>query len=244
MHGAARVNFEHLDTAALAALDAQLTRETSPRWDGFYADRARPCGFFGTAPDESLHGWLEDGRIPRPGATATPAALDLGCGNGRNAVFLAQQGFAVTGVDFSAQAVAWAQERAAAADVPLTLHQISVFDAPVATGRFALVVDSGCFHHIAPHRRAGYVQLVDHALAPGGLFALTCFRPEGGSGLSDEQVYERGSLGGGLGYTEAELRQHWGHALNILELRQMQTPAAGSGLFGEPFLWVMLARKR
>jgi hypothetical protein len=102
-----------MDPAALAALDAQLTRETGPRWDGFYADRARPCGFFGRAPDESLHGWLQDGRIPRPGATATPAALDLGCGNGRNAVFLAQQGFAVTGVDFSAQAVAWAQRSSA-----------------------------------------------------------------------------------------------------------------------------------
>lgn len=238
------VNFTHLDATAIAALDAQLTSESSPRWDRFYADRARPCGFFGTAPDESLHGWLMDGRIARPGTTAPHTALDLGCGNGRNAVFLAQQGFEVTGVDFSPQAIAWAQQRAAEAGVALTLHNQSVFDAPVATGRFALVVDSGCFHHMAPHRRAGYVQLVHDSLAPGGLFALTCFRPEGGSGLTDAQVYERGSLGGGLGYTEDELRQHWGSTLSILELRQMYAPAAGSGLFGEPFLWVMLAQRR
>ncbi|KPF68156.1 hypothetical protein IP84_10385 [beta proteobacterium AAP99] len=234
------MNFEHLDAAAL---DAQLTRETSPRWDAFYADRARPCGFFGTAPDESLHGWLESGRIPRPGATAPRAALDLGCGNGRNAVFLAQQGFAVTGVDYSATAIRWATERAAAAGATLKLRCENVFALDLPAGGFDLIYDSGCFHHIAPHRRACYVQLVHDALRPGGLFALTCFRPEGGSGLTDAQVYERGSLGGGLGYTEAQLRQHWGSALDILELRQMQKPAAGSGLFGEPFLWVMLAQK-
>jgi SAM-dependent methyltransferase len=158
-------------------------------------------------------------------------------------VFLAQRGFAVTGVDFSPEAIAWAQQRAAEAGMALSLITSSVFDAPVPEGEFELVVDSGCFHHLPPHRRAGYVQRVHRALAPGGHLALTCFRPEGGSGLSDAQVYERGTLGGGLGYTEAELRQHWSSALQILELRPMRKPAEGSGVFGEAFLWVMLGRK-
>jgi len=36
-----------------------------------------------------------------------------------------------------------------------------------------------------------------------------CFRPEGGSGYTDQQVYERASLGGGLGYSEDRLRAMW-----------------------------------
>jgi hypothetical protein len=106
-----------------------------------------------------------------------------------------------------------------------------------------LIYDSGCFHHIAPHRRAQYVDLVINALRPGRWFGLTCFRPEGGSGLTDEQVYDRGTLGGGLGYTEERLREIWSRDLQVRSIRQMKKPSDDSGLFGETFLWVMLAQK-
>lgn len=67
-------------------------------------------------------------------------------------------------------------------------------------------------------------------------------RPEGGSGLTDQQVYERASLGGGLGYTADQLRGRWDRPpFSLSELRQM-TKAAGP-CFGEDFLWVLLARK-
>jgi hypothetical protein len=108
---------------------------------------------------------------------------------------------------------------------------------------YAPVYDSGCFHHIAPHRRRGYVDLVVRALKPGGWFGLTCFRPEGGSGYSDEEVYERGSMGGGLGYTEERLREIWSAGLEVRLVRQMNKPDAGSALFGESFLWALLAQK-
>jgi predicted methyltransferase len=49
-----------------------------------------------------------------------------------------------------------------------------------------------------PHRRQDYAALVHRALKPGGSYGLVCFRPEGGSGYTDQQVYERGSLGGML----------------------------------------------
>ena len=81
------------------------------------------------------------------------------------------------------------------------------------------------------------------ALRPGGWFGLTCFRPEGGSGYSDDEVYARRSLGGGLGYTEQQLRTIWSDGLQVRVLRQMEKPSAQSGLFGERFLWVLLAQK-
>jgi hypothetical protein len=83
--------------------------------------------------------------------------------------------------------------------------------------------DSGCFHHLPPHRRKDYAELVGSALKPGGSYGLVCFRPEGGSGYTDQQVYERASLGGGLGYSEDRLRALWDTApFSLRVLRQMK----------------------
>jgi hypothetical protein len=56
-------------------------------------------------------------------------------------------------------------------------------------------------------------------------------------------VYERRSLGGGLGYTEERLRQIWSAGLEVRVVRQMEKHDAAGGLFGEDFLWVLLAQK-
>lgn len=230
--------FEGLTPTALAALDASLSAaDDRRRWAAFYADRAKPCVFFGAAPDESLAGWIEDGLL-RPGR-----AIDLGCGNGRNAVFLARQGFSVQAVDYAETAVAWARDRIAAAGVAVSVMHRNVFDLALPAGAYDLVYDSGCFHHIAPHRRRQYVERVVSALRPGGHLGLTCFRPEGGSGYSDDEVYERRSMGGGLGYTEERLREVWSSGLQVRVIRPMLKPGAESGLFGESFLWALLAQK-
>jgi SAM-dependent methyltransferase len=220
-----------------AALDALFQDHQAEWWDRFYRQRDRPVPFFTDAPDEHLWQAVQQGWVP-PGR-----ALDLGCGQGRNAIFLARQGFAVQAVDLSGEALGQAREKARAAGVSVTWTEASVFDLALAPGGVDLVCDSGCFHHLPPHRRADYVALVSQALKPGGWLALACFRPEGGSGLSDEQVYQRRSLGGGLGYSEAQLRAVWAGPLQIHRLRPMQSPAPGSGLFGLPFLWALLARR-
>ncbi len=229
--------FIYAENDVLVMLDALLATRGRGWWDGFYEDRAKPCPFFTQSPDESLAEWC-DAMPLHPGK-----ALDLGCGHARNAIFLARQGFAVDGVDYSETAINWAKERVADADVAVQLLCQSVFDLKVEASSYDLVYDSGCFHHLPPHRRRTYVEWVTQALKPGGWFGLTCFRPEGGSGLSDYEVYERRTLGGGLGYTEAQLRELWRSGLNVRVLRSMKKPSATSGLFGEDFLWVMLAQK-
>ena len=221
----------------LAALDAMLSGREHDWWNAFYANRAKPCPFFVASPDESLAGWVRDGLV-RPGR-----AVDLGCGHGRNAIFLASHGFSVEAVDYSQAAIDWARERVKETGTQVQLRHQSVFDLNLEAGSYDLVYDSGCFHHLPPHRRRRYVELVVDALRPGGWFGLTCFRPEGGSGYSDDEVYAHRSLGGGLGYSEDRLRDIWSQGLQVRVVRQMVQPDAGSDLFGVDFLWVLLAQK-
>lgn len=170
--------------------------------------------------------------------------LELGCGNGRNATYLASRGCRVDAVDFSAQAIAWAEERSEKAGATVAFKCCSIFDAVIEQDAYDLVYDAGCFHHLASHRRKDYVDLVRGALKAGGSYGLVCFRPEGGSGYMDRQVYERGSLGGGLGYSEDRLRALWNRApFSVRVLRQMNKASKPDAAFGEDFLWALLAAK-
>ncbi len=207
-------------------------------WDEFFADRAKPCPFFVEWPDENLVAWFSEGRL------APGRVLELGCGHGRNAVYLASRGCGVDAVDFSAQAISWARERARQAGVAVEFQCCSIFDATFTAGSYDLVYDSGCFHHLPPHRRRDYAALVHRALKPGGNYGLVCFRPEGGSGYTDQQVYERGSLGGGLGYSAERLRTLWDTPpFSVRVLRQMNKTDGQGPCFGEDFLWALLATK-
>lgn len=88
------------------------------------------------------------------------------------------------------------------------------------------------------------MDLVGRALRPGGSYGLVCFRPEGGSGYTDQQVYERASLGGGLGYSGGQLRALWDTApFSLRVLRQMKKTDGQEARFGADFLWVLLATK-
>ncbi|WP_284617990.1 class I SAM-dependent methyltransferase [Aquabacterium humicola] len=219
-----------------AALDERIGRPEQAKWATFYERRDRACPFFVDAPDENLVRWLRAGRI------APGHALDLGCGHGRNALHLARAGFRVRAVDYSPSAVAWARERIAASGLDVRLAQQSVFDLdPAVDGDADFVYDSGCFHHLPPHRRTSYVDLVARLLKPGAHFGLVCFRPEGGSGLTDDEVLERGHVGGGLGYTERQLRDIWSRGFDVLDVTPMEEHPPGSDRFGRSFLWAVLA---
>jgi len=208
-------------------------------WDRFYADRGKGVPFFRPVPDESLVAWHADGRIaPRPGARA----LDLGCGPGRNAVWLAQQGYQVDAVDLSPAALDWGRERADEAGVGVAFSRADIF-ALEPEAPYDLVVDSGCFHHLPPHRRISYRALLERVLAPGSSFALSAFAAgEMGSQTSDEDLYREGRLGGGLSYSADDLRASFGW-LQEVELRRMRQTGHDEPVFGEPFLWVGLFRR-
>ncbi len=231
----------------LTLLDGLLTPEAdrwtgggAAWWDGFYTDRSRPVPFFVAKPDESLASYVGQGLIT-PGR-----ALDLGCGPGRNALYLASLGFQVDAVDLSPKAIAWAEDRAreAGADIRFRCGDAFTLTATDIAGPYDLICDSGCFHHLPPHRRVSYLALIDEVLAPGGHLALTCFAggEAGGSERPDAEIYRQSLPAGGLAYTPESLRWIFSD-LTEVELRRMNDEPPESALFGEPFLWTALFRR-
>ncbi len=110
-------------------------------------------------------------------------------------------------------------------------------------GPYDLIYDSGCFHHLPPHRRISYLALLDRVLAPGGHLGMTCFASgEMGSEIADAELYRRARLDGGLAYSAQSLRWIFS-GLTEIELRRMRDEPPESPYFGEPFLWTALFRR-
>jgi len=239
MHRTIRTVDDVLDMLdRLFAADAdRWTRDAASWWDDFYADRGKPVPFFVPKPDENLVSYLDRGLL------APGRALELGCGPGRNAIYLASRGFEVDAVDLSPSALAWAEERAREAGAQVRFHRADIFSAALPAGPYGLVYDTGCLHHLPPHRRVSYLDLLDRVLAPGGHFALACFAAGAmGSELPDEEFYRQGSLYGGLAYSPAELRGIFSE-LTEVEMRPMVEQPPGSPVFGVPFLLTALFRR-
>src|SRR5699024_5546091 len=111
---------------------------TTPPWDT-------------KAPKENVIAWQSQGLIHGD-------VLDIGCGLGDNAVYLAQQGFNVTGLDISPTALITAERRAKDAGVTVAF---SVADATTLGGytdSFDTVVDSGMFHCLDDDGKRSYAR--------------------------------------------------------------------------------------
>ena len=106
--------------------------------------------------------------------TTRGSALDLGCGQGVHAVYLAQQGFSVVAVDFVPAALAAARRRAEQVGVEVELREGDVVDYQ-APSAFDVVLDSGCLHHLPRGKVGAYRNRLDEWLAPGGDYVLVHF---------------------------------------------------------------------
>jgi hypothetical protein len=96
-------------------------------------------------------------RLVESGDLLPGRAIDLGCGEGDNAIFLAQHGFQVTAVDFSPAAIAKAKAKAheAGADVDFVIDDLTRLTG--VSGHFDVLVDYGTFDDLSNRDRAAYV---------------------------------------------------------------------------------------
>lgn len=102
-------------------------------------------------------------------------ALDIGTGSGDNAIYLAQQGFACSGIDISEAAIRHATGKAAQAGVTCEFTVGDSTELPYADNTFTLVFDRGCFHSISPQKRKVFIEGVHRVLKPRGKYLLFCF---------------------------------------------------------------------
>ncbi|BBX73949.1 class I SAM-dependent methyltransferase [Mycobacterium shinjukuense] len=132
-----------------------LPAVTTPPWDT-------------KAPKENVIAWQTAGWVHGD-------VVDMGCGLGDNAIYLAQHGYRVTGLDISPTALITAERRAADAGVDV---KFAVADATTLhdyTNAFDTVIDSGMFHCLDDDGKRSYAAAVHRATRPGATLLLSCF---------------------------------------------------------------------
>ena len=122
-------------------------------WSSHYAENAEPW----TTPDAVL--------VDETEGLAPGKALDLGCGEGADCIWLAEKGWAVTGVDYARAALATMEQMALEKGVMVGAVAADIFEWE-PDDEYDLVFI--CFIHVRPEERKKLLALASSALAPGG----------------------------------------------------------------------------
>lgn len=151
------------------------------KWNQRFASQA---SFLSERPSPLLS--REIGRIRElvPGRRA----LDIACGEGRNSIFLAQQGFQVTGLDISDVGLDKARQRADAAGVKVDFQQVDL-DGYRFTEGFDLIIN---FNFL----QRELIPLAIEALSPGGVLIVDTIMesPEVAASHNPAYLLGRGEL--------------------------------------------------
>lgn len=139
---------------------------SSAFWNERYAGEGLA---YGAAPNEFLAQMA--GRLPRTGN-----AIDIGAGEGRNALFLASLGLDVLAVDQSIIGMQKARRLAGQRGLKLRTRAIDLRDFSVEPGSQDVV--SSIFVHLPADLRAAVHHRIAEWLRPGGLFVLEAYAPE------------------------------------------------------------------
>jgi methyl halide transferase len=145
-------------------------------------------------------------------------AVELGCGTGSSAVWLARRGFAVTAVDLSPLAIRRARRRARAAGVWVDFRVGDVTDPAALSGPFDFFFDRGCYHAVRLADGPGYLRAVERVTRPGarGLVLLgNADEPEDAVGPPVVEAWQ--------------VRAEWGRGFDILHLRPFRFDARRDG---------------
>jgi SAM-dependent methyltransferase len=113
-------------------------------------------------------------RLLQPGR-----AVDLGCGTGDNAMFLAAHGFDTVGVDFSRAAIEKASAEAATRFLPgrirFVCDDVTADEIPGAEGPFDLVVVYNTLQDLRGRARLALARTIHRLVRPGGQVVLWCY---------------------------------------------------------------------
>jgi SAM-dependent methyltransferase len=193
------------------------------RWDSAYRSGNRPGWDVGRAASQLVEA-LETGLI-RP-----CRVIELGCGLGNDARFLAAQGFDVTAVDIAPTAIARAEEMARKEGLNVRWLVADVLRMP-DLGTFDLVYDRGCYHGVRRTNAREYVNTLLALTRPGSLvFILAGNAREPGGG-------------GPPRVSEEEIRSDFSTHFEIALLRETRFDRR-DGIGGGALAWQILLRRK
>ncbi len=118
---------------------------------------------------EELVSLVETGRV-KPCRT-----IDLGCGVGANAIYLAQKGFDVTGVDYVEAAIEKARARAKDLGVPVNFIVDDLTNLGHVSGPFDFLLDYGVLDDLRLDQRESYLRSMLPLTHPGSRYLLWGF---------------------------------------------------------------------
>lgn len=96
--------------------------------------------------------------------------LDLGCGNGRHAIYFAEQGCKASGIDVSQQAIDWAQDWSARKKLDIDFRVADIEHLPYDDETFDVAVSHGVLDHVPMETAVRAAKEVHRVLKPAGLF--------------------------------------------------------------------------
>ena len=168
-------------------------------------------------------------------------AIDLGCGAGNYAIYLAGRGFEVAGVDCSPTAIRIAKENAERKGAKCSFFVADVVgELDEVNQTWDFVYDWSLLHHIFPEQRQKYVDNVSRILNPKGKYLSLCFS-EKDAGFGGSGKYRKTPLGSILYFScEDELTELFEAYFYVIDLRTVEI----SGKFeSHIFNYVFMERK-
>ena len=206
-------------------------------WDTFYTNRDKPAPFlkYNKLPDKCVVDFMKRHAIKN--------ACEFGCGEGRNAIYLAKNDIYTEAYDLSEIAIENARKNARESKVEKVVFKAeNIFELDLMNKRFDLVVDSGIFHHLTPHRRLLYRDIVSNILAENGYFILLCFAAgeDGADEVDDYDFYRRKQTG--VAFTEERLKEFWGEKFDIVDLHKGEN-IVDNQMWESEYLYVCVFKK-
>lgn len=154
-----------------------------PRRDFDLAYRAGTAPWDIGRPQPALHRLLVDGELEGD-------VVDLGCGTGENALWLASLGRRVVGIDGAPTAIEIARRKAAERGVAATFLVADALDLARIRRRFETGIDCGLFHTFDATQARAYAQSLCEVLSPGSTLHLLCFSDAEPPGPGPRRVRE------------------------------------------------------
>ena len=123
------------------------------------------------------------------------SVLDVGCGTGENALFFAQRGHKVTGIDFLEHPIAEAKQKARDRNLQASFLVMDALHLDAIPEVFDSVIDCGLFHIFSDEHRGRYVEGLASVVKPGGKIFVMCFSDkeppgDGPRRISQQEIHE------------------------------------------------------